>query len=221
MNITLITSVINTPNTPLSYTNTRSVFNRKERFEDTKKTLDSLKKINNNKIFIIECSELNNEEKEYFKENSHYFINIYDTNNKNLINRMFTISKSLGEGTMTIYALEYLFKNHIEFDFIFKISGRYWLNNNFDYNLNNNNVNCIYKINNDTNNIFTCFYKLTKENAYKWYIFLINSEKELMNCIGFEVLFAKFIKEINNIKIIENKVGINGYVSIDRTYIDM
>ena len=34
-NIILITSVINTPNKPLSYSKTRSVYNRRERFEQT------------------------------------------------------------------------------------------------------------------------------------------------------------------------------------------
>ena len=43
MNIVLITSIINTPNTTLSYSSIRSVFNRKERFEQTKKTVESIK----------------------------------------------------------------------------------------------------------------------------------------------------------------------------------
>lgn len=36
-NITLITSVIDTPNIPLSYTNTRSVYTKEVRFEQLKK----------------------------------------------------------------------------------------------------------------------------------------------------------------------------------------
>ena len=36
-NLVLITSVINTPNTPLSYSKIRSVFTREQRFEQTKK----------------------------------------------------------------------------------------------------------------------------------------------------------------------------------------
>ena len=35
-NIILITSVINTPNKPLSYSKTRSVYNRRERFGGSK-----------------------------------------------------------------------------------------------------------------------------------------------------------------------------------------
>ena len=44
-NIVLITSVIDTPKKPLSYCETRSVFNRKERFEQTKQTIESVKQI--------------------------------------------------------------------------------------------------------------------------------------------------------------------------------
>ena len=43
-NLVLITSVINTPNLPLSYSKVRSVFTREERFEQTKKTVESIKK---------------------------------------------------------------------------------------------------------------------------------------------------------------------------------
>jgi hypothetical protein len=77
-NITLITSIIDTPNTPLSYTNTRSVFSKEERFEQTKKTILSIRnKIPNNKIFLVECSKLTLEENNYFLSNVDYFLNIY------------------------------------------------------------------------------------------------------------------------------------------------
>ena len=51
MNIVLITSVINPPNKPLSYVKNRSVFTEDERFEQTKKTIKSINKILNCKIF--------------------------------------------------------------------------------------------------------------------------------------------------------------------------
>ena len=45
-NITLITSIIETPNLPLSYTNIRSMFSKNERFEQTKKTITTIKEKN-------------------------------------------------------------------------------------------------------------------------------------------------------------------------------
>lgn len=224
-NITLITSVINTPNNPLSYSNIRSVFSKEERFKQLKKTIESVREnIPNNKIILVECSLLSDIENEYLKENIDYFLNIYDTNENNLISRMFTKSKSMGESTMTIYALLYILKNNIEFDNFFKISGRYWINNNFYYELFNNNMSCVSLINNDKNNIHTSFYKLSKEHSNKFIDYLINSENDFINCIGYEVFFAKFINSIenkNNIKILEQKIGINGYISVCGTLIDV
>jgi hypothetical protein len=225
MNITLITSVIDPPKLPLSYTNSRSVFSKKERFEQTKKTISSVREnIPDNKIFLIECSILSIEEKEYFISNVDIFLNIHDTGIETLINRMFTISKSMGEGTMTIFALKYLIENNIEFIRLFKLSGRYWLNNGFNYDLYNNILPCIHRINNDENNVFTCFYKLPREIVIKWLIYLLNSESDFVNCTGFEIIFGKFINSISNheeIKSIESKVGIHGYVTVCGTFIDM
>ena len=67
INLVLITSIIATPNIPLSYTPTRSVFTHNERFEQTKYTIQSIKeKIPNAKIFIVECSFLTEEQNVFF-----------------------------------------------------------------------------------------------------------------------------------------------------------
>jgi hypothetical protein len=134
---------------------------------------------------------------------------------------MFSLSKSMGEGTMTILALNYLLKNNIPFDNIFKISGRYWLNDSYNYKSYNNDFTCIHNIHNDSTNAFTCFYKLSKTDAIKWLDFLINSENDFIHCVGFEIIFAKFLKTINDVNIIEGVVGINGYVTVSGDYINM
>lgn len=225
-NITLITSVIDPPNNPLSYTACRSVFNKEQRFEQTKKTILSIReKIPNNKILLIECSNLTSLEIKYFREHVDFFVNIYDAGNVNLINRMFTKSKSMGEGTMTIVALQYINDNHLIFDNLFKCSGRYWLNDKFDYEFYDNNISCVRKINNDPNNVFTCFYKLSRKLTGKWLSTLLSSESEseFLRCTGYEVMFAKFINSSyeETIYSIPIKVGINGYVTVCGTYIDL
>ena len=68
-NLVLITSVIKTPDIPLSYSRTRSVFNHDERFNQTIKTIETIKKyIPNSKILIVECSDLNDSQESYLKK---------------------------------------------------------------------------------------------------------------------------------------------------------
>jgi hypothetical protein len=53
-NLVLITSVICIENKPLSYTNVRSIYSHQERFEQTKKTIETIReKIPNAKIFVV------------------------------------------------------------------------------------------------------------------------------------------------------------------------
>jgi hypothetical protein len=172
---------------------------------------------------IVECSILNDIEYDYLINNVDYLLNIYKSENLQLINDVYSNSKALGEGTMTIHALNYLYNNNIHFNNLFKISGRYWLNDNFNIELYNNNKTVIHKINDNNNNFFTCFYKLNKNYTYKWLHFLTQNKLFLLNGhIGFENVFANFINQYEYSDIIFiNKVGINGYVSVCGTFIDM
>jgi hypothetical protein len=213
-NLVLITSIINPPNTPLSY-GVRSIFNTDQRFEQTKLTIHSVKeKIPNATIFIVECSELNEEQNDYFLENSTYFLNLY--NNENLRANMHSDSKSLCEGTMTFCALEFLLQNDIKFDNLIKISGRYYLSDDFDCKLFNNSGIVIKYINNDINNVFTGLYKLPRSCIEKLKLFLQNNVNKMISYIGYEVLFAEFIKEkCIDIHIDNHTVlGLSGYVSV-------
>ena len=103
-NLVIITSIINTPNKPLSYSKTRSIFTRHERFEQTKDTIQSIKKyIPNNKIILVECTDFSINENEYFKNNCDIIINlIHKFKEKNYI---YSSAKAAGEGIMTISAL--------------------------------------------------------------------------------------------------------------------
>ena len=221
INLVLITSIIKTPNVRLSYTPVRSAFTYDERFEQTKYTIQTIReKIPNSKILVVECSELNNEEQEYFVNNSDYFLNLYD--NENAKNNIYSISKSLGEGTMTINAIEYIKNNNIKFDNFFKISGRYWLSEHCNYeNFINEDI-VIHRINDDVNNILTALYKLHESNIFDFYEFLINNTNLMHNCIGHEYLFAIFINLPKKNKVIHlDKIGVKGYISGDKSYLDI
>lgn len=216
-NLVLITSVICTPNTPLSYTNTRSVYSHEERFEQTKKTIETVKeKIPNSKILIVECSNLSVEQTDYLTSRCDYFLNLYT--NGIIRNRINSNSKSLGEGTMTLCALKYIIENNIEFENLIKISGRYWLSDKFEYNNFYNNDIVIKYIENNKDNAFTALYKLPKSVAINFIQFLENRLTDMINCIGYENLFAIFIRtektQITNL----NPIGLDGYVSVAKEF---
>ena len=207
--ITLITSVINTPNTPLSYSKVRSVFTRKERFEQTKKTIQSIKEnLPNSKIIIVECSDLNEEEKKFLDNNCDYILNLWEK--KELYGDIFGKSKSLGEGTMTIEALKYIKELKLEYNYLYKISGRYWLNENFK--IENIQNNTFKRINKNENNVFTALYKIDKKTVEKLEFFLINNIENMKKCIGYEVLMSQFVKNID--KNLVDIIGLSGFVTV-------
>jgi len=215
-NLILVTSVIYTPNLPLSYINSRSIYTSSERFEQTKKTFETIKqKIPNAKIFLVECSNITNEENEYFLKNTDYFLNLY--NNEQIRNNIYGISKSLGEGTMTYCALDHILNNNIKFDNLIKISGRYWLSENFTYEYFNNDKIVIKYIDNNKNNVFTALYKLPYDYALKFKDFLNNNFDKMHNCIGYENLFANFLIYEENIISI-NPIGLQGFVSVSNDF---
>ena len=214
--LVLVTSIIDTPNIPLSY-GKRSIFTTEQRFEQTKNTIKSIKdKIPNAKIFVIECSIFNKEQELFFTENSDYLLNLYY--DLDIRNNIYSISKSLCEGTMTINAFNYIIKNNIKFDNLIKISGRYYLSENFNYNNFINDKIVIKYINRSINNVFTGLYKLPYLYVLKFKQFLENNKNKMLNCIGYEVLFAEFICEINLDVINFDTIGLAGYVSVGNDF---
>jgi len=219
-NLVLITSVICIENKPLSYTNIRSVYSHEERFEQTKKTIQTIReKIPNSKILLVECSNLTEDISNYLVEKSDFFLNLY--NDKTIRNNTSGLSKALGEGTMTICAINYIKQNNIEYDNLFKITGRYWLSENFIYNNFNNHDIVINYIYGDRDNTSTSLYKLHKINVEDFMNFLNRNIHLMIQCIGYEVLFAIFLKEPKPNNIIHlNKIGVNGYISVSHDFID-
>tara|TARA_B100000161_G_scaffold148137_1_gene105355 strand:+ start:3086 stop:3742 length:657 start_codon:yes stop_codon:yes gene_type:complete len=209
-NIVLINSIIDTPNLPLSYTNTRSVYSKEERFQQTKYTIETIKKyIPDPYIIIVECSNLSEEEQNYFKNNCDKLLNLFDDmQSKKYI---YSNSKSAGEGTMTIKALEYILNLNIEYNSFFKISGRYFLNEFFNINQFINEYNVVKPANTEIMN--TTFYKLNKKYIKTFLEFLKNSYDKMMKCIAYEALFKYFIDSINDKKYISN-LGCSGNIAI-------
>lgn len=214
-NIVIINSIIDIPNLPLSYSKKRSVYSTDERFVQTQYTIQTIKKyIPDPYIIIVECSYFNEEQYKFFYNNCDHIINLFnDIDSKNFI---YSKSKSAGEGTMTIKALEYILKSNIEYNYFFKISGRYFLNEHFNINDFINEYNVIKQT--DKISINTTFYKINKKHLYTLLKFLKNSYDKMINCIGYETLFKLFIDSINDNKYINN-LGCSGNIAICGTLV--
>jgi hypothetical protein len=217
-NITIVTSIINIPDKPFSYTSTRSIYSRNERFEQTKYTIQTIKnKIPDNKIIAIECSELNEEEIEYINNNVDYFINLYG--NVDLEKYIFGISKSMGENTLLLTVINYLKENNIQYNNFYKISGRYWLTDKFNYdNFNNDKITYVCEKNN-VNDVYTSFYKLNSKHIDLYVNFINANKKLLMNCICAEIFFGIFLNTIDECE--KNKIeiaGVAGYIAVWNNY---
>lgn len=218
-NLIVITSIINIPNNkPFSYTPNRSLYNREERFEQTKYTIKTIKdKIPDNKILLIECSDLNDEEKEYVEENVDYFINLYG--NDELENKIFGLSKSMGENTLLLNAINYLKENNIIYENFYKMSGRYWLTNNFDYNnFDNEKITYVSEKSNKLD-IYTSFYKLNYKYIDLYVKFIKDNMNLLEQCICAEIFFGIFLSTIDECDKIDLEIGgVAGYIAVWNNY---
>jgi len=204
-NLIIITSVINISDNPLSYTNIRSVFNYNERLEQTIKTINSLNKIKNIDIVLVETSKIIKSDEELLKSKVNYYFNFNsDENIKNIVDSSF---KGSGEAIQILRVLELIDIN--QYDNIIKISGRYWLNENFDENCFNNNL-TMFKESDDNQSLSTVIYKINKRD----YIPYIETLKHVIssNQMIERIFKLKFNKKYEPIT---KSFGVIGYVSVN------
>jgi hypothetical protein len=164
-NIVIITSKIYVSNNEFSYTKNRSIYTKDERYDDTMITINSVKeKIKDSYVILFDNSLFSQDEYNNLKNSVDCFINITNDDDLNFYTNKFKY-KAFSEMFQLIKCYEYFLskinKKHIKN--IFKISGRYYLNDDFDYNNFDNNDN-IFKRNNDLNEMkyyYTSFYKIS------------------------------------------------------------
>ena len=214
MNIFLITSVIKITDNHLE----KSFCHHPRRQHETLKTIYSIREKNpGSKIFLLECSQMSKEQEYFLKEKVDIFLNLSEDVelHESVLN-----SKSSGERMMTIKAIEYLENENIDFTNLFKISGRYWLNENFNI---DNFKNDSYTIKRLENNIvMSNFYKLPKRLVLKFKKYLNESTT---NDSIFKENFTKFIDDLKeeeeNQKEIKEKIGISGFKSASGDFLSM
>lgn len=204
MILILITSLLNPINKPLSYTKVRSIYSIEDRFQQTLKTINSVKsKIPNYYIILLEAS--NNIEKYdvIFKELVNEYYNFKD--DEKITEKVESKYKGLGEVYML---LGYLNNNNLnKFDSIIKISGRYYLDNTFNFNIfdsNNNIFRSFY-----SNVVSTRLYKITNSYFFKFIENLKNSIEYLEKGISVEEVFYKLITYLH-----VNHLGLSGNVAV-------
>jgi hypothetical protein len=127
----IITSVIDTGQNPWTYIKTRSIYTPQERLFQTIKTIESIRKYTNAKILLVECSQLSKEWEDYLINMTDYYINCYSiTEIRDAC--LSSNKKGFGEVMKMKKAISFINENNIKFNLSFKISGRYYLNNNFN-----------------------------------------------------------------------------------------
>lgn len=206
-NLTLVTSVINICNYPLSYTNTRNVFTHEQRFEQTLNTIYSLQKLSDNKIVFVEGSSIEDKYKEKILDIVDNFIDVSKI--EILKNNIDSAFKGKGEASLLLAALNV--HDISEYDNLYKISGRYFLNENFNEKKYLG-EDTIFKL--SGGNLATTFYKINNKQ-YKIYKdtinYLLNSNESCE-----QVFYNFFSSNYKNIDIL----GITGFISVNGNLIE-
>ena len=223
-NVVLITSVLNIIKKELSYYHQRSVFNVHERFEQTLKTIKSIKeKIPHVFIIFCECSnmDLYQEYELQIKQKVHVYSNFYqDIETKEAVK---SIYKGYGEGSLVLKGLELLQKQKINVCSFFKLSGRYFLNNDFQYEHFNNDYNCFKLWDNNFNSFCSLFYKLHGKYISVLKYTLIHHLQDLKQGSCLEMILGKYMKDYLNHYYLHilNKINVSGYLSTEGYYFNL
>jgi len=218
-NVVLITSKIYVSDKKFSYINKRSIYTVQERFEQTLETIFSIKqKIPDPYIILIDNSDFNDEYFNILNKNVDKFINI--TNNE-LLNFFTNEYEYKAFADISQQLLSYdIFLKYVDPKSIknfFKISGRYLINDTFNFNVFDNKNN-IFKKNKDVvdrDYYYTCFYKLNSDFLSEYFnnlrILFKNNHLYENNVSDLEVILPKFM--IDAINLIDN-LGILERISV-------
>tara|TARA_Y100000992_G_scaffold282956_1_gene231874 strand:- start:3303 stop:5318 length:2016 start_codon:yes stop_codon:yes gene_type:complete len=135
-NLIVITSKIVVSDKNYTYTPNRSIYSSYERYNQTLDTINSIKKNfknKNYKILLIDNSVMNKDMIENIKKNVDIFLERKDIKNIDFYTDD-SIVKGIGEAAQQLEVNNYIKNEMISFKHLFKISGRYLINENFDYN---------------------------------------------------------------------------------------
>ena len=221
-NLVIITSILNISDGELSYYHIRSVFNLEERVKQTLKTIETIReKIPNSFILFLECSNLEynvndiNDIELKIKNNVDVFINCYEINEiKRGVNSKY---KGLGENLLLLKGIEYINNEGLVFNNIFKISGRYYLNDDFDYHCFNNMNNQFVLWDNNFCSYASLFYKIKFKYLGLFHLCLMEINDLLKHGECLEIVLNTYFNQKMNYKNINilDKMNVSGYLSTE------
>lgn len=218
-NIILITSKIYVSNQTFSYTSRRSIYSAEERFIQTIETIQSIRDfIPDAYIILFDNSVFPLFEKTVLSKLCDCFINIVDDDTLNYFTDENKI-KAYADISQQVAFLD-LFISKAEISLIkhfFKLSGRYLINKDFNYQKYDNNKN-VFKRNltiSKKDYFYTCFYKLEKSFLPEYHKLLkpfINGNKDQLQDIDCEILLPKLFSD--KITEIPDSLGITQRVAV-------
>ena len=167
-NVVFISSKIYTSSAGFTYSQTRSIFSPNERFQQTLNTISSIRiNIPDSFIVLFDNSEFSSEQLNKLNAVLDVFLNVQTDSVINDYTNVKT-TKAYGELAQTYAGLNYIKTNmnYLSIKQFFKISGRYLMNETFNYSDYDNNSN-VFKRNVaviDRNYYYTSFYNISGRN---------------------------------------------------------
>jgi hypothetical protein len=216
-NVVFISSKIHTSSNEFTYSATRSIYSPTERFHQTLNTISSIRvSIPNSYIILFDNSEFSLDELNKLNSVLDLFLNVQTDPIINDYTNVKT-TKAYGELAQTYAALKYIQTNanYLKIKQFFKISGRYFINETFNYSQYNNDFN-VFKRNAtvvDRQYYYTSFYKISglKFEKYCETIDKIYNYSKISDDyynLDWEVILAKQLNynfiEISNLGITQN-----------------
>jgi hypothetical protein len=214
-NIIIVTSKLIVSKNKFSYIKNRSIYTPKKRFEQTLNTISSIRNnIPDSYIILIDNSKIIDKSIiNILNKNVDNFINITDDDYLNYYTDEYPY-KNIAElcQLLKIYNLILRNINFKNIKHFFKISGRYLINSEFNYNNYDNNLNINKKSIEikDRDYWYTSFYKINKNFIHYFFdkLQFIFTNKEKYIKYDLEVIFSKIFKDefsqILNLGVTEN-----------------
>jgi hypothetical protein len=217
-NIVLITSKIIISSNKFSYCKSRSIYTNEERLNQTIHTIKSIRQyIPNSYIVLVDNSVFNESVYRYLSNITDYFINITQNTRLNYFTDI-CIYKALAEISHQLCFYEHFIKkiNINKIKNLFKISGRYFINETFNYLVYDNNYN-IFKTNKKVKDrgeyCYTSFYKLNKTIIPHYFNSLRTLDEVYVSKLQWndlEVIIPPIIKN----KVLVENLGITQLISV-------